>query len=585
MYSSKCSSNSSSLKVIILSLLSLKIVIAEIISTPQGDIQGIIKKTVNDNEIQAFLGIPFARPPIGDLRFKSPVPFGKWNGVWNASKDGNECVQKSLENLVDSLKQTQLKVDESYPSDQTPTSIIGSEDCLYLNVFTPDTSVPKKYPVMFYVHGGGFFVGSSNSVMYGPDLLLDNKDIILVASNYRIGPLGFASTEDVVMSGNYGMKDLVLALKWVQQNIASYGGNPESVTIFGGSAGGACVHYLTLSPLAKGLFHRAIPMSGTAHCPWSTFIPGAVANNTKKLASFVNCPTEPSNLLVECLRKVSADKLTQAIDKFEIWRMIPMVSLVPVVEPKEVKDAFMTESPLTVKSSIPMMIGVTKDEGVGMVAVLGIKEKMVELNARLNELLPVALFYDKSTNNPDELTNKIRKFYFGDINKLITIENIKPFMDMYGDSLFLQCASSAVENHEGTAYFYMFAHKGNGTIADILSGGFSSLGVSHAEDHSFLFSFQFPPIIEKKMLEGNDKRMSEEMVSMWTNFAKYGNPTPNSKDNRWDQLSIEHMNYYHIEYSKTRMENGLYKERNNFWKNLGWRDKITSKNVLVKTEL
>ncbi|XP_075214044.1 esterase E4-like isoform X2 [Lycorma delicatula] len=582
MYSPKISNNSSTLKLIIISFLIINIIVAEKITTPQGDIESITKKTVSGHEIQAFLGIPFAKPPIGELRFKSPIPFGKWKGVLKASKDGNACLQKPIfSTLSDSLDKTSSDLDEKFTSSQTSSSsLIGSEDCLYLNVFTPDTSVSKKYPVMFYLHGGGFYSGSSDSNLWGPDLLLDNKDIVLVASNYRLGPLGFASTEDAVMPGNYGMKDQVLALKWVQENIASYGGNPESVTIFGISAGSASVHYLTLSPLAKGLFHRAIPMSGTAHCPWSTFIPGVVSNNTQKLASFVNCPTEPSNRLLECLRNVSAVQLTEAVDKFEIWKLIPFVSFVPVVESEEIKDAFMTESPLTAKSSIPMMIGVTKDEGVGMVAAMGLKqEEFVELNAPLNEILPVGLFYDKSSNNPDEISAKIKKFYFGNVNPIITKENIKQLIDIYGDSLFVQCVSSAIENHKGTAYIYVFAHKGSDTT--FIDSEFSKLG--HGEDCFYIFPMNFSFLKEIKKREDIDKKVSEEVVRMWTDFAKYGNPTPNSKD--WEKFSRKHMNYYHIEYGKTRMENGFYKEKINFWKNLEWRNKLTSNNVLIKTEL
>ncbi|XP_075211117.1 esterase E4-like [Lycorma delicatula] len=379
----------------------------------------------------------------------------------------------------DSLNQTTPEVNDLGP-DQIPSlPITGSEDCLYLNVFTPSISIPKKYPVMFYIHGGAFVCGSSYSKFYGPDYILDIEDIVIVATNYRVGPLGFASTEDSVMSGNYGMKDLVLALKWVQENIASYGGNPDSVTIFGGSAGGASVHYLMLSTLAKGLFHRAIPMSGAAHCPWSTFIPGEVANNTQKLASFLNCPTEPSTLLVECLRKVPAEKFIEVDSKFQIFKGTPFVSHVPVVEPEEIEDAFLTENPLTAKSSVPMMIGVTKDEGIMFGAHFYSKDGLALLNTRLNEILPVGLFYDKSSNKPDEITKKIREFYFGDVNKLITKENFKGLIDLHGDSLFVECVSSAVKNHEGTAYLYMFAHKGNVSLVDIAQDDFTKFEIRH----------------------------------------------------------------------------------------------------------
>ncbi|XP_077282716.1 juvenile hormone esterase-like isoform X3 [Temnothorax americanus] len=177
----------------------------------------------------AFRGIPYAKPPIGELRFKDPVPPEPWSGDRDAFKYGNVAVQLDI----------------------FSREIIGDEDCLYLNVYTTDLNPAEKRAVMVWIHGGGFFTGSGNAIIYGPDYIVQ-KDVVLVTLNYRLGVLGFLNLDDKVATGNQGLKDVVMALQWIQKNISKFGGNPTNITIFGESAGGAIVHYITLSPLAKG---------------------------------------------------------------------------------------------------------------------------------------------------------------------------------------------------------------------------------------------------------------------------------------------------------------------------------------------
>uniref|UniRef100_A0A1B6ECM7 Carboxylic ester hydrolase n=2 Tax=Clastoptera arizonana TaxID=38151 RepID=A0A1B6ECM7_9HEMI len=203
----------------------------------QGTIQGRIRnidpnilegKTLyNEGHYVEFLGIPYAQPPVGPLRFKDPQPPKPIQGILYAHSPSSECLQ-------------------SYGN------VSGSEDCLYLNVYTP--KLPHigftLKPVMVWIHGGAFKSGDgySNS---GPEFLVA-RDVLLVTFNYRVGIFGFLSLEDDILSGNYGLKDQTQALRWVQENIAQFGGDPKRVTIFGQSAGSACVHYHILSPLSKG---------------------------------------------------------------------------------------------------------------------------------------------------------------------------------------------------------------------------------------------------------------------------------------------------------------------------------------------
>ncbi|KAH9641184.1 hypothetical protein HF086_004571, partial [Spodoptera exigua] len=195
----------------------------------------------------SFKGIPYAQPPVGDLRFKAPEPPLPWEGIRSAKEFGPICYQKDFE---------------------SQSKITGSEDCLFLNVYTPELQPQNPVPVMFFIHGGGFYSGSGNDDMYGPEFLV-RQGVILVTINYRLEVLGFLCLDTEEVPGNAGMKDQVAALQWVNKNISHFGGDPKNITIFGESAGGASVSYHLVSPMTKGLFQRAICQSGVATCWWA----------------------------------------------------------------------------------------------------------------------------------------------------------------------------------------------------------------------------------------------------------------------------------------------------------------------------
>uniref|UniRef100_A0A1Y1KW00 Carboxylic ester hydrolase n=1 Tax=Photinus pyralis TaxID=7054 RepID=A0A1Y1KW00_PHOPY len=204
-----------------------------LVKTRHGVLKGYVRETWRGRPILAFQGIPYAQPPVGGRRFQPPVPVDAWEGVLSANKSHAFCPQRDV--FGDDSK------------------VFGDEDCLFLNIYTPKTATfePLLLPVIVYIHGGGFTSDSANPELYGPDILLD-KDLVLVTINYRLGALGFLSLEDDVLPGNNGLKDQNLALKWVKSNINRFGGNPNKITIFGNSAGGASVYYHILSPASKG---------------------------------------------------------------------------------------------------------------------------------------------------------------------------------------------------------------------------------------------------------------------------------------------------------------------------------------------
>jgi para-nitrobenzyl esterase len=199
--------------------------------------------------VASFKGIPYAAPPVGELRWRPPAPVAAWSEPRPATAYGSDCMQNP------------------YPGDSAPLRTIPAEDCLYLNVWTPQVRGDAGLPVMVWIHGGGYVNGGASPAVYDGSQLA-RQGVVLVGINHRLGRFGFFAHPALTREspdgplGNYGFLDQIAALRWVQRNIAAFGGDPGNVTLFGESAGGGSVHALMVSPLARGLFHRAIVQSG-----------------------------------------------------------------------------------------------------------------------------------------------------------------------------------------------------------------------------------------------------------------------------------------------------------------------------------
>lgn len=214
------------------------------VATQSGTLQG-----VTEGDVVAYKGIPFAKPPVGDLRWRAPQPIDRWQGIKTADRYGPDCMQIP------------------YKADAAPLGVKPSEDCLYANVWVPTEASPKKRPVMVWIYGGGFVNGGSSPPVYAGTKFAEDG-VVFVSFNYRLGRFGFfahpALTKEAAGAphGNYAILDQIAALKWVEENIAAFGGDTGNVTIFGESAGGASVHALATTRLAAGLFDKAIVLSG-----------------------------------------------------------------------------------------------------------------------------------------------------------------------------------------------------------------------------------------------------------------------------------------------------------------------------------
>nr|QYA71947.1 carboxylesterase [Anoplophora glabripennis]QYA71999.1 carboxylesterase [Anoplophora glabripennis] len=536
-----------------------------------GILRGKFMTTKGGRRFSAFLGIPYAKPPIGNLRFKPPEAVKPWNGILNATKIHAVCPQRDV--------YRRSKVIE------------GDEDCLYLNVYTPQASEYSHdpLPVMIFFHGGGWICGGGNSLWYGPDILLD-RDVVLVVTNYRLGALGFLTTGDEIVPGNNGLKDQVMALKWVNNNIFKFGGNPDKVTLFGESAGGASAHFHMMSPLSTGLFQSIIAQSGTALCTWAVAGKGEGVSNSKKLAKLFDCPTESSMEMVECLRKINATLIIGQDTEFMEWDYDPMIPFKPVIEPK-VEGAFMTEHPVEMIESgksadVPMIIGLnTEDGGLKAAGMFENAHTIEEFDENFNKLAPLSLMYSKIVNDTNSVTKKLKEFYFS--NEKLDKSKIYDLIHLYTDGWFLYCADAAIRLHlrhtKQPIYYYLFGHRGASSFTKIFGGGETDLGVCHADELQYLFPIG-DGLFPDKEPSDDDKMIAELLTTLWVNFAETGNPTPqlsNLINEMWKPVQSDDMEYYYIGTKSAEMQTGLLLERAKLWRSFTTHHKLKQ----IKDEL
>uniref|UniRef100_A0A1B6J7A4 Carboxylic ester hydrolase n=1 Tax=Homalodisca liturata TaxID=320908 RepID=A0A1B6J7A4_9HEMI len=505
--------------ILLLSALSLSLTSAQLLTSPtvtveHGMVRGRTLQTAGGRTIYAFEGIPYAKPPVGDRRFKEPQFRTKpWLGVWDATHPGSVCLQYD--------HMTYLKEEP----------IIGDEDCLYLNVYTPElpagfiSANPKD--VIVYIHGGAFTYGGGH--LYMPWYLLD-RDVVYVSINYRLGPLGFLSTEDDIVPGNNGLKDQVMALQWLQKNIAAFGGNAGSVTITGMSAGGASVHYHYLSPRSVGLFHKGVSMSGSALCPWTQT--EEAANKARTLASALGCPTAPNWEMIKCLRKRPARRIVRLVSTplFMPWHFNPYTPFGPVQERAGLQP-FLTQHPLDILrmghiQPRPWLVSVTSEEGLYPVSnFVANASLLAEIERDWLKIAPALLDYNYTTpaHLQDEISLKIKQFYMK--GQPISRATTAPFIQMVGDRLFVVNVERAARLQSAArlapVYFYRFSYRGKHSYSEQMSwGSTENFGVSHGDDTGYMLGVEYMNPLETD----SDRKMSKLMVNMWVNFARTGKP-------------------------------------------------------------
>ncbi|KAK7590846.1 hypothetical protein V9T40_002459 [Parthenolecanium corni] len=527
-----------------------------LVETKQGKVRGQTEISRSGRNFYAFYGIPYAEPPVGELRLEDPVAAKNWEGILDGTKLPPMCLSS---------------VGFSY--------IYGQEDCLYLNVYTPKIDKNALLPVFVFIYGGKYMYGHALPDRYGPHYFMD-KDIILITFHYRLGPLGFLSTADEVLPGNYGFKDVVEVLRWVQKNIESYGGDKDRVTIGGGSSGGQAAILTLISPLAKGLFHRCITQSGL---PQNAEGPDFHRRMTWKFTSFTSCRLEnisSSEQLKSCLKKLPAEEIGKNIEKlYTLGTIKPVTMYGPSVENEKVPGAFLVDQPsklLNGNINIPMILGVNSGEG-GMIAIFlylsenySRKDVVQELEKNYHTHFPELFFYAKNNENPNllrEKTDRIVNRYFG--NTKIS-ENPFAFGQIYTD-LFSINLKETVKKYKGLKYVYYYDHR-NQESFDKYYGSTSDadLGVLHGDE--LISMFNWSEAI-KPITKGIDLTVSEQVLELWTNFITFGDPN-GLGPKIWNPTESSNFSYLHIKNGELKMETELKESEYEFWKFIVEADKI-----------
>ncbi|MHB1793380.1 MAG: carboxylesterase/lipase family protein [Acidobacteriaceae bacterium] len=449
--------------------------------TDRGSVQGTLG---SDGQVRAFLGIPYAAPPVGPLRWKPPQPAPAWSGVRSATRFGPRCMQ------------TQLFPDMVF-RDSGP-----SEDCLTLNVWAPVAKNAGPLPVMVWIHGGGFVTGGSSEPRQDGEHLA-RKGVIVVSMNYRLGIFGFFALPSLAAespkhaAGNYGLMDQVAALDWVRRNIAAFGGDPAKVTIFGESAGSISVSAQMASPVSRGLFVGAIGESGGALTgPGLTFQP--LPASEQRGQRFAESAFKNSSLAF--LRSVSAADLLKAAaaaphrDK-TFW--------------PNVDGDFLSESVPAIyakgnQAHVPLLAGWNKDEGSG--DVLGQPEKPTPASLRA---MATSRFGAKASD------------FLQAYSASNDAEALRVSEDFAGDAFIAystwEWLEAQVKTGNAPVYRYRFDL---GSPGDPFHS--AAIGAFHSDDIEYVFGTLDSRRGAKWRPE--DDKLSELMQSYWTNFAKTGDP-------------------------------------------------------------
>ena len=447
---------------------------------------GLVSGTVTDG-LRVYKGIPFAAPPVGNLRWKPPQPAVPWQGVKQCTEFGPVPHQWAA---------------------LGPQPKDSNEDCLYLNVWTPAKKQSDRLPVMIWLYGGGFRFGSGSTSLYD-GVNLANRGVIVVTLNYRVGTLGFiahpllSKESEHNSSGNYGILDQIAALKWVQKNIAALGGDPNRVTIFGESAGAISVTCLMASPLAKGLFQRAISQS-LAELGFFGHIRESKAGNEpaetqgERLAKDLVCDTAPDP--IACMRSKSAEEV-MAKGKPPANYLSPGYRYGPIVDGWVLPDLPLNIFEAGKQYDVPYLLGSNADEWalfqLRVPTTAGSYQAYVKRTA--GEYAQQVLTMYPATNDEQAKASE------------------EQVLTLHAFTCPAKAYATAMDKVPSKAYFYQFSRVPPG----------SRIGAFHALEIGYVFGNLMPILPTpdpEAYFDNTDKALSEAMMGYWTNFAKTGDP-------------------------------------------------------------
>jgi para-nitrobenzyl esterase len=448
------------------------------VPTAAGPVQGTL-----EDGVRVYKGIPFAAPPLGGLRWRAPQPHAPWTNVLKADTFAPACMQVPI-------------VMPAFGLD----AVTVNEDCLYLNVWTPAKGPTDKLPVMVWIYGGGFTIGGTSLHQYDGENLA-KKGVILVSIAYRLGQFGFLASPELSKeqgghSGNYGLLDQIAGLEWVKRNISAFGGDPHRVTVFGESAGGISVSMLSASPLAKGLFSGAISESG------GNFGPEKHGNDNEGGANMVSLATAEKNgsqYLAKLGASSIADARTKTADQVMKASNPGLGGSWPIFDGYVLLGDQYKLYEEGKYNDTPVLIGTNADEGALFVAQTTAAAYQAQIEAGYGDY-----------------ADKILAAYPGDTDP----RALRSARDMFRDATFAwptwTWARLQSKTGKGKVYVYYFSHRPPYPNLP----NYKDWGAAHGAEISYVFGN-----FSQQMPAGDaDKKVSEEVSTYWTNFAKTGDP-------------------------------------------------------------
>lgn len=515
-----------------------------VVVTSTGLVQGYTKIIAN-REVRVYTGIPFAKPPVGQLRFRRPVPVDPWTGVLNATRLPNTCYQERYEYFPGFVGEEMWN----------PNTKL-SEDCLYLNIWIPKKQRTRhhsnnahhaKIPVLVWIYGGGYMSGTSTLDIYDGDLLAATFDVMIASMQYRLGAFGSLyltpelpeDSDDA--PGNMGLWDQALAIKWIKENAAAFGADPETITLFGESAGGGSVSVHLISPETRGMVKRGIIQSGTVNAPWSYMTGERAVDIAKKLLDDCNCNSTSldSNPIgtMSCMRSVDASTISKK--QWNSYSGILGFPSAPTVD-----GILLPEHPLDMLakanfSDIDILIGSNLNEGTYFLlydfvdffdrtsATALPREKFVQI---VN-----VIFKDRTQLERDAIIYQYSGWEKKEVDDIYS--NQKQLSDVVADYFFVcptNLFANIVSSRGARVYYYFFTHRTDSHLWG------DWMGVLHGDEMQYVFGH---PLNMSMPYNARERDLSIRIMEAFTRFSLTG--TPVSDDIDWP-LYNESKPIYHV---------------------------------------
>ncbi|XP_060615914.2 cholinesterase-like [Anolis sagrei] len=482
-----------------------------VVNTKSGPVKGKLLSE-SSSSVMAYLGIPYAEPPLGNLRFQKPRPHQPWSQVLEANNFGNACPQFTYPEFPDSKMWTLNR----------PLS----EDCLFLNVWVPHPQPSTPTPILVWIHGGsGFYSGSASLDLYNGASFAAREKVIVASINHRLGALGFLSLPTVI-PGNMGLLDQQLALTWVKENAASFGGDPNKITIFGHNGGAVSVGLHLLSPRSQPLFSQAILQSAAPNLLWGWKSPGEVKQKTLAFSKLLGCEGSDENAVLSCLQGKNASEFGQQelsmMEKSEFLLDLPFLPTTDGDFLPEDPQKLLQSGRIQVK---PILLGGTSDEASAFVLYYypGVKDGLISWD----QLLKVAKMTIRNVSAEDvkAVALKYNEDYQGAAQYRSAMIQM---INEYGFWCPLVEFAATVQEAGSPVYAYVFSHHTSGSFFP------EWLGAPHGAELPYVFGHLELAVAVNKTYTEAEAALSHRIMHYWAEFARNGNPTGSKvKEGKW----------------------------------------------------